>query len=102
MLVDNAQAMETGKDAIKQQIEEIRTLAGGSTNMTDRIKEGVRVIRRGKADAQVMILLSDGAADFPDTAEKAAIDATGRGLQIFAVGIGANFEADHLLKLVTE
>ena len=40
-------------------------------------------------------------ADFPDTAEKAADEATDRGVQIFAVGIGADYEADHLLRLVT-
>ena len=101
LLVDNARATDLEKDAIKQQIEEIRSLAGGSTNLTGGIKEGVRTLQRGDTDAQVMIILSDGAADFPETAEKAAADATDKGVQLFAVGIGADYEADHLLKLVT-
>ncbi len=101
VLVDNAQATSSEKDSIKKQIEEIRSLAGGSTNMADGIKEGLKALQRGNAEAQVMILLTDGAADFPDTAEKAACDATDQGVQLFAVGIGADYEADHLLKLVT-
>ena len=67
----------------------LANLAGGSTNMADGIKEGLRAIRRSQAEAKVMILLSDGAADFPDKAEKAAKDATDAGVQMFAVGIGA-------------
>ncbi len=101
LLVDNAQASEAEKDTIKQQIEEIRSLAGGSTNMTDGIKEGTRALQRSGMDAKVMIILSDGAADFPETAEKAAIEATNTGVQLFAVGVGDQYEADHLLKLVT-
>lgn len=101
LMVDNAQASEVEKENIKQQIEEIRSLAGGSTNMTDGIKEGARASGRSKMDARVMIILSDGAADFPHTAEEAAIEATQAGIQLFAVGIGAHYKADHLLKLVT-
>jgi cytochrome c oxidase assembly protein Cox11 len=100
-LVDNAQATDTEKETIKNQIEEIRGMAGGSTNLTDAIKEGTRVFERCKTAAKVMILLTDGAADFPETAEKAAVAATNAGIQIFAVGIGAEYVADHLLKLVT-
>ncbi len=101
MLVDNAQATTAEKDNIKEQIEQIRSLAGGSTNMTDGIKEGARSCKRSQAEAKVMIILSDGAADFPKTAEKAASAATDEGVQLFAVGIGDQYKADHLLKLVT-
>jgi hypothetical protein len=101
LLVDNATATAAEKDTIKKQIEQIRTLAGGSTNMTDGIKEGMRACQRSKADAKVMIILSDGAADFPITAEKAALNATDAGIQLFAVGIGDTYKADELLNLVT-
>ena len=101
VLVDDRLATADEKDAIKQQIEQIRNLAGGSTNMADGLKEGLRAIRRSQAEAKVMILLSDGAADFPDKAEDAARSATDEGVQLFAVGIGADYEADHLLKMVT-
>ncbi|GAG26806.1 unnamed protein product, partial [marine sediment metagenome] len=101
MLVDNAQATTAEKDNIKEQIEQIRSLAGGSTNMTDGIKEGARSCKRSRAEAKVMIILSDGAADFPKAAEKAARVATDEGVQLFAVGIGDQYKADHLLKLVT-
>ena len=100
VLIADAEASEAGKEHIKQQIDEIRGMAGGSTNMTDGIKEGVSTLGRRKADAKVMILLSDGAADFPESAERAALEATAANIQIFAVGIGAQYMADQLLKLV--
>jgi uncharacterized protein YegL len=101
VLVDNARATEAEKDTIKQQIDQIRGLAGGSTNLSDGLKEGARALLRGRAPAKVMIVLSDGAADSPARAEAAAAEATSSGMQLFAVGIGENFQADHLLKLVT-
>lgn len=101
LLVDDAEANEGGKERIKQQIDEIRMMAGGSTNMTDGIKEGMSVLSRSKADAKVMIILSDGAADFQESAERAAIEATSKNIQLFAVGVGSQYMADQLLKMVT-
>ena len=40
-------------------------------------------------------------AEMEAAAEKAAIEATKTGVQLFAVGVGDQYEADHLLKLVT-
>jgi hypothetical protein len=101
VLVDDVEATDSGKDRIKQQIDEIRGMAGGSTNMTDGIKNAMSVLSRSKADAKVMIILSDGEADFPATAEKAALEATGKHIQIFAVGVGSQYMAEDLLRLVT-
>jgi Ca-activated chloride channel homolog len=101
VLVDNARATDAEKDTIKHQIDQIRALAGGSTNLSDGIKEGARALIRGAAPAKVMIILSDGAADSQLNAEAAAFEATSSGMQLFAVGIGATYEADHLLRLVT-
>jgi hypothetical protein len=100
LLVDNVQATEAEKDAIKAQIDSIRYLTGGSTNMTGGIKEAIRSLAGSKSSAKVLLVLSDGAADDPDTASLSAAAASEAGIQLFCVGFGANYEADHLLKLV--
>ena len=99
LLVDNALPTADEKENIKSQIEQIRTLAGGSTNMKDAIHDAQKALQRSKSSAKVMVVLSDGAADSTEAAESAAGEATKVGIQIFAVGIGADYEADSLLNL---
>lgn len=101
VLVSNAEATTEGKQAIKDQIDEIKNLVGGSTNMTDGVREGIAVLSKSKADAKVMILLTDGIADFPETASRAATEATAANIQLYAVGVGSVYGADQLLKMVT-
>jgi len=99
LLVDNALPTADEKENIKSQIEQIRALAGGSTNMKDAIHDAQKALQRSKSSAKVMVVLSDGAADSTNDAELAAKEATKNGIQIFAVGIGADYEADSLLNL---
>ncbi len=101
LLVDNAQATDAEKDNIKHQIDKVRSLARGSTNLADGIKHAQRALESQPAHAKLMVILSDGRADSPPDALKAGFDATRAGIQLHAVGIGAEYEADHLLKLVT-
>jgi Ca-activated chloride channel family protein len=101
ILLSDLQATPENRDQIKQQIDELRSIMGGSTNMTDGLKEATDTLVKSQGDAKILIMLSDGAADFPETAEQAAQDATKNGLQLFAVGIGADYKADQLLKMVT-
>jgi ribosomal protein L7/L12/uncharacterized protein YegL len=101
VVIDNAQATAAERPVILQQIGAIRSFAGGSTNLAAGIEEAARVVTRHPADARVIVLLSDGQADSAQKAEKAALAATAAGVQLFAVGIGADYQADHMLKLVT-
>jgi hypothetical protein len=100
-LISDAEATEEGKEKLKLQIDEIKSMTGGSTNMTDGVKAGIAVLSHSKADAKVLILLSDGAADFPETAERAAVEASKAGIQLFCIGIGSEYTADQLLKMAT-
>jgi len=99
-LVDNVHPTADAKESIKGEIASLPSIAGGSTNMGDALRDGIKVLRRSKSSAKVLILLSDGAADFPEAAERAAEDAVKENIQVFAVGIGTNYEAPALLKLV--
>jgi Mg-chelatase subunit ChlD len=96
VLVPESEATGACKQQINEQIDEIRAMTGGSTNMTDGLKAGLGILAQSPAEAKVMILLSDGAADFPETAERAAQAATAGGVQLFAVGIGDQYNAEHL------
>jgi hypothetical protein len=42
----------------------------------------------------VIVILSDGGADDPKAAENAALRATADDIQLFAVGIGADYQAE--------
>jgi hypothetical protein len=99
-LVDNVRPTADAKESIKSEIASLPSIAGGSTNMGEALRDGIKVLRRSKSAAKVLILLSDGAADFPEAAEKAAEEAAKDSIQVFAVGIGAHYEAPALLKLV--
>jgi len=98
-LVTDLLATPENKNQIKQQIDEIRGFVGGSTHMTGGIKHATNVLVKSQAEAKIMILVSDGAADFPETAEIAAINAADQKIQLFAVGIGAEYKADQLLRM---
>lgn len=100
-LIDNAQATAAHKAALKHELLRLRPFAGGSTNLAAGIAEGVRTLCARPADARVMVILSDGRPDSASRAEQAAQAASEAGIQLFAVGIGADYEADQLLKLVT-
>lgn len=102
VLVDNVQPSPKGKAAIKQKVDKaIRAFPRGTTNLADGLKKATQALGKKRADARVMIILSDGGADSDKKAQDAGKLATEAGLQLFAIGIGDDYEADALLKLVT-
>jgi Ca-activated chloride channel homolog len=101
VVVDNAQATPAGRDAIKAKIERLRQMLGGSTFLGSGIRSGADLVQRFAADARILLVLSDGAADDKAEALDQSLRARDLGIQLFAVGIGDDYEADHLRKLVT-
>jgi Ca-activated chloride channel family protein len=101
VIVDNAQATPDGRDAIKAKVDRLRQLVGGNTYLGSGIRAGADVVKRFVADAAILVLLSDGAADDKSEALAQTLRASELGVQLFAVGIGDDYEADHLRKLVT-
>lgn len=89
------------KENIKQEIDKLANHLGGSTNTAAGIKTAMDVLADSKADADVIVILSDGVADSAEKAQLAANEASKRGIQIFAVGMGESYNTDQLLRLVT-
>lgn len=101
VIVDNAQATPAGRDAIKAKVDRLRLMIGGNTFLGSGIRSGADQVQRFAADARILVVLSDGAADDKTEALAQALRARDLGIQVFAVGIGDDYEADHLRKLVT-
>ena len=101
ILFENALPTEANKDSIKQQIDNLDLYLGGSTNMAAGIKSALGVLAESSADADIVVLLSDGAPNSARKAQMAAEEASQQGIQFFAVGIGGSYNADQLLRLVT-
>ncbi len=102
VLVDNAQPNKEGKDKVKQKIDkQIRGFPRGTTNLAAGLKKAAEVLGKTRADAKVMVILSDGGADNEKAAQAAGLAATQDRIQLFAVGIGEEYDADSLQKLVT-
>lgn len=102
VMVGNAQPSKQGKDAVKAKIDKgIRGFPRGTTNLAAGLTKATAVLEKQKADARVMIILSDGGADSEKKAQAAGAVATQARIQLFAVGIGDDYDADSLLKLVT-
>jgi Mg-chelatase subunit ChlD/ribosomal protein L7/L12 len=101
ILFENAVPTEANKDSIKQQIDNLDLYLGGSTNMAAGVKSAQGVLADGNADADIVVLLSDGAPNSARKAQMAAEEASHKGIQFFAVGIGGSYNADQLLRLVT-
>jgi ribosomal protein L7/L12/uncharacterized protein YegL len=101
VVVDNAQATPSGRDAIKAKVDRLRQMLGGGTFLGGGIRAGADLVQRFAADARILLVLSDGAADDKAEALAQALRARDLGIQLFAVGIGDDYEADHLRKLVT-
>lgn len=70
---------ENSKELIKKKIDKIHDHLGGSTNMAAGIKRAMGILEDSKADADVIVLLSDGVADSPENAQLAAEQASKRG-----------------------
>jgi uncharacterized protein YegL len=100
IVVDNASPAETGRAVINDQIDRLRTMIKGSTNLGEGIRRGIKTVQRHQADASVLVVLTDGVADSQADAELASSEANEAGVQVFAVGIGEAFRADDLLKVV--
>ncbi len=101
VLVDNVQATASRKNGILWQIDNIPSLVGGSTNLAAALRQARRTLEAQPADARVIVLLTDGEADDRLAAEKASVDASASGIQLFAVGVGSGYAAGDLLRLVT-
>jgi Ca-activated chloride channel homolog len=101
IIVDNAQATPAGRDAIKAKVDRLRQMIGGNTFLGSGVRSGADLVQRYAADARIIVVLSDGAADDKTEALAQAVRAGELGIQMFAVGIGDDYEADHLRKLVT-
>ena len=101
VIVDNAQATPAGRDTIKAKVDRLRKMLGGNTFLGSGIRSGADQVQRFVADVRILVVLSDGAADDKSEALAQALRARDLGIQLFAVGIGDDYEADHLRKLVT-
>jgi Ca-activated chloride channel family protein len=102
VLVDNAQPNKEGKEKVKKKIDaQIRAFPRGTTNLAYGLKKAKEVLGKHRADAKVMVILSDGGADHEKKAQAAGLAATAERIQLFAVGIGEDYDADSLQKLVT-
>jgi len=101
VIVDNAQATPAGRDTIKARVDRLRQMLGGNTFLGGGIRTGADLVQRFAADAKIIVVLSDGAADDKPEALAQALRARDLSIQLFAVGIGDDYEADHLRKLVT-
>lgn len=97
----NAVPTDGEKESIKEQIDKLADHLGGSTNMAAGIRSGINVLSESEADADVIVLLSDGVADSAEKAQTAAEEASQKGIQLFAVGIGESYNTEQLLQLVT-
>jgi len=87
-LLEGVRATAKGKAAMHQKIDRLHKLVGGTTAMSEGIRCGMQAMRGPDADAKVMIVLSDGVANVPARAAKAAEDAAQEGIQLYAVGLG--------------
>jgi len=90
----------TNKDALKAQIGQIE--AGGSTNLSGGLLAGIREVRRhhGARGIHRVLLMTDGQANVGVT-DPAALTAKARqmheqGIQLSALGVGADFNEDLL------
>ena len=95
----NAVPTEGAKEDLKGQISRLRYYVGGSTNMAAAIKSGMEVLSESVADANVLVMLSDGIPDSLEEAEQEAELASQMGIQIFAVGMGMSYDATQLMRL---
>ena len=101
VVMKNAVPTEGEKESIKRRIDNLKTYLGGSTNMASGIRRATKVFSDGDADANIMVILSDGKPDSRNSAQREANRASEAGVQLFAVGIGDSYNAAQLLRLVS-
>lgn len=80
---------------------------GDSTNMADALRvvcQNMFTPENGDRDSaiNILILITDGKSDAPDSTLLQALDCRARGIQISAVGIGEDIDGDELSRIVTE
>lgn len=98
---ENVMPADEGKEQLKRKIDKLINHLGGSTNLADGIENAMNVLSRSEADADLIVILSDGEADSIEKAQTAAEVASQKGIQIFAVGIGESYNAAQLLRVAT-
>jgi len=101
IVIRDAVPADAEKDSIKTQINQLSSHLGGSTNMAAGISHAMSVFSESDANANIMVILSDGKPDSTEDAQKEAIIASDAGVQLFAVGIGDSYNANQLLRLVS-
>jgi hypothetical protein len=101
-----AQGLEASKrEALLERLEGLRTVGGGMTNITAGLAAALRLLEQddpSQGRARAIVLLSDGEDNTckPDVIH-AAVQAADANVQLFAVGMGRQYEADFLKALVT-
>ena len=98
---ENVMPADEGKEQLKNKIDKLINHLGGSTNLADGIENAMNVLSRSEADADLIVILSDGEADSIEKAQIAAEAASQKGIQIFAVGIGESYNAAQLLRVAS-
>ncbi|MEL6181138.1 MAG: vWA domain-containing protein [Myxococcota bacterium] len=85
-------------------LESLRSVGGGMTNMAAGLSGATEQVLRTHNDGQAraIILLSDGEDNYckPDVLHE-AVRATDNDIQLFAIGVGADYDAKFLKALVT-
>lgn len=94
----------TSREEVLARLERLRSVGGGMTNITAGLEEAIAQVESIDQDgrARAIILLSDGEDNTckPDVIH-AAVRAADADIQLFAVGMGREYEADFLKALVT-
>ena len=91
------------KDNLIEALNGLRSVGGGMTNMAMGLKGANEQLCLGQNDGQarVILLLSDGEDNFCKAdALNAAVLATDANVQIFAIGIGADYDANFLKAVI--
>ena len=92
------------KQELMDALEGLRSVGGGMTNMTTGLSSATDQVLSAHNDGQAraIILLSDGEDNFckPDVLHASA-RATNEDIQLFAIGIGTDYDAKFLKALVT-
>jgi hypothetical protein len=105
VLGSGIQASKGSSAALYESLEGLRAVGGGMTNIAAGLTAATEQVQKFGEDGQakVIILLSDGEDNCckPD-AVIAALTASDADIQLYAVGIGEDYEADFLKALVTQ
>ncbi len=101
IVFQNAVPSDANKESLKEQVEELWHYLGGFTDMASGLKMAQDGFAKANADSNIILIISDGEPSSVEDAQEQAEIASGKGVQIHAVGIGDSYKADQLLTMVT-